>query len=68
MEKKSVVKLAEIEGHRRNPPLTCIHCGSEHFYPEFFIPVCDWRPKPADGFDIVFEEQKKTDQRYEILA
>lgn len=30
---------------------TYIHYGSDHFYPEFFIPVRngDWRPKPADG-------------------
>ena len=30
---------------------TYIHYGSDHFYPEFFIPARngDWRPKPADG-------------------
>lgn len=30
---------------------TYIYYGSDHFYPEFFIPVRngDWRPKPADG-------------------
>ena len=33
---------------------TYIHYGSDHFYPEFFIPVRngDWRPKPADGTDL----------------
>ena len=30
---------------------TYIHYGSDHFYPDFFIPVRngDWRPKTADG-------------------
>jgi len=30
---------------------TYIHYGSDHFYPEYFIPIRngDWRPKPADG-------------------
>jgi len=31
--------------------MTYTHYGSDHFCPEFFIPVRngDWRPKPADG-------------------